>query len=654
MPSPRDATEFRPLQYRRLGAIIIGVLAGFFLIFGRLFEIQIRRHPEFLAKARQFSQTARTLEARRGEIRDRNGITVALSTPVKAIYVTPGLCSNRLDQVAESLEPLLRIPAEELTNRVRACWERASRSNVEQQKALLLRRNVPVGEWRSITTALKRETYGFSEAKLSAGEPVALRKLRRQLLFARDEQRRVYPCGESLCQVLGFVSLDTTRAGLTGVRGIERGCNQFLAGKNGLCLSQQDVVGNELPAHRTRSELPADGNHVVLTIDLRLQQIVEQALADARVRYRARGASAIVMNPTTCEILALASCPGFAPENPGDSDPETWRNTVFTDMVEPGSTLKFILLAGALDQGLMTLESRIHCEQGRFVVNKVVVRDHAPHGLLTLLEAFIKSSNIAFAKIALALGPERVYGCLTNFGLAQRTGIAFAAETPGRIDPPHTWDTMTLTRAAFGQGMSMSQLQMATAMCAIANEGRLMRPYVVSRIESPQGQLLRQFQPQLVRAVVSPRTAQQVRQALKAVVSPEGTGALAALDRYTSGVKTGTAQKSNTNGYVAGRYYSSMIGCLPADTPRVVISIALDEPQNGYYAGTVVAPVFRSIAEQVAACLEIPADKVVRALPGKALARSTPAKASTARAATTQRSGAAPRTSKALASASRR
>ena len=284
------------------------------------------------------------------------------------------------------------------------------------------------------------------------------------------------------------------------------------------------------------------------------------------------------------------------------------------------------------------------------MVNKVAVHDHAPYGLLTQRQGFAKSSNIAMAKLALALGPQRFYRCLTNFGLAHCTGVPFAAETPGRIEPPQKWSTMTLTRAAFGQGVSVSQLQMAVAMSAIANNGRLMRPWVVSRIESPRGQILQQFQPQFIRSVVSPQTAQQVKEALDAVVSPEGTGALAALDRYTVAAKTGTAQKSNTNGYLAGRYYSSMIGFFPATAPRVVISVALDEPQNGYYAGTVVAPVFRSIAEQIAACLEIPPDKVGRVPVGKVLARSTPANIPPARLTAARSSSETPSLNRTFAS----
>jgi len=649
MPSlPPPAVELRPFQYRRLAAVVLVVLAGFIWLFVRLFDTQVIRHRELVSKARQYSRITRVREPWRGEIRDRNGTTMAVSVPVKAVYLDLTLCSSRPEQIAETVGRLLGISAQQLSSRVQACLHPVGAGGLAlPQKALLLRRDVPLPEWRAIATALELETFGLGKPQLNATEQAALRKLRRRLLFARDEQYRRYPWGESLCQILGFVSTRTNRAGLVGCSGIERGCDQILAGTPGLCVSEQDAAGNELPARRTHCEAPMDGNHVVLTIDLRLQQIVEQALRAARTNYRARGASAVVMDPGTGEILALACCPGFDPHKPGASASETWRNSVFTDMVEPGSILKFIALAGVLDGGRMTLDSGIYCEQGRFVVNHVIVRDHASYSLLTIRQAFARSSNIALAKIVLALGAQRFHHYLTNFGLARSTGIPFATETPGRISSPQSWSTMALTRAAFGQGLSVSQLQMAVAMCAIANGGRLMRPWVVRRIESPQGRVLQQFQPQVVRSVISPRAAQQVKEALKEVVAPEGTGAGAALEHFTLALKTGTAQKSDSKGYLAGRYYSSIVGFLPADAPRVVISVALDEPQNGYYAGTVVAPAFRSIAEQIAVCLEIPPDKVARSLADRSLTRSKTANTPANRLAAARKSETGPRANRA-------
>jgi cell division protein FtsI/penicillin-binding protein 2 len=234
--------------------------------------------------------------------------------------------------------------------------------------------------------------------------------------------------------------------------------------------------------------------------------------------------------------------------------------------------------------------------------------------LLTVRQCFAKSSNIGFSKIALQLGPEKFYRYVTNFGFGRYTGLPFLSETPGRIDPPRMWSTMTLTRAAFGQGVSVSQLQMAIPFCVVANDGRLMRPLLVNRIEPARRQPPQRFPPTYIRSVILPRTAREVKDALKAVASRDGTGASAMLDHYSAAVKTGTAQKYDRNGYVMGRYYSSMIGFFPADTPQIVLAVALDEPQHGYYASDVVGPVFRSIAEEVAACLGIPPDKSSRPL----------------------------------------
>ena len=233
MPALPAAAEFRPFQYWRLAGIVLVVLAGFIWILAHLFDIQVIRHRELIAKARQYSQTTRVREAWRGEIRDRNGTTVALSVPVKAVYLDLTLCSSRPDQIAGTLGPLLRIPPEQLASRLRGCLQPAAPGGAAPQKALLLRRNVPLSEWRAIATALELETFGLGKPQLNAAEQAALRKLRRKLLFARDEQYRRYPCGQSLCQILGFVSTRTNSAGLVGCCGIERGCDQILAGNPG-------------------------------------------------------------------------------------------------------------------------------------------------------------------------------------------------------------------------------------------------------------------------------------------------------------------------------------------------------------------------------------------------------------------------------------
>ncbi len=580
----------------------------------RLVEIQVLRHEELSRKARRYTEARRAIEAWRGQILDCNRTVLAISVPIKRVYIAPAFCAKHVEEAARACGSWLGIAPEALARRLRACLQRLGHSG--PPKALLLKSRVSMSEWERIAQSLERETFGLCKPKMTAAEKAELSAMRRRLLFARDGQERVYPFGECLSHTVGFASAGSHGCGLLGRCGEERAFNAVLAGEDGLLVSEQDAAGNELPLRRTVEKPPRDGDNVVLTIDLRVQHILEEALAAALAQTEARGASALILRAATFEVLGAASLPNYDPQHPGVAPGESWRNPLFSDMVEPGSTLKLIALAAALDTRTRTLESTINCEQGCFIVNKVVVHDHARYGWLSLRQCFAKSSNVGFAKVALELGPERFYCYLTNFGFGRRTGVACIGEAPGRIEPPGTWTTMMLTRAAFGQGLSASPLQMAVAYGVIANGGRLMRPLLVSRIESPQGRVLQRFPPQFIRQVISPQTARDATDALKTAVLPGGTGEQAALDGYTMAVKTGTAQKSDQHGYLPGCYYSSMIGFFPADSPQVVIFVALDQPRNGYYAGSVVGPVFRSIAQQVAACLAIPPDKPALARTG--------------------------------------
>ena len=608
-------------QYRRLAGMILLLLAGFGWLGCRLYGIQVRRHRELAQKSEQFTRALRLLEPWRGQIRDRNGKVLAISGPEKTVYLNLAVAADHRDQAARTAGALLGLSAGEVARRARSHLSGTAKDAARAPAAVVLKHHVSVAEWQAIASALELEAFGYNLAKLTPREKAELNKLRHHLLFARDTQTRFYPWGECLSHVVGFAARGSNGIGLEGKCGIEKTYNALLAGTFGRCVSRQDAAGHELPQARTEHRLPADGGHVVLTVDLRLQQILERALCAGRAQSQARAASALLMDPRTGEILALASLPNFNAQDPGAAAHETWRNPVLGDNVEPGSAFKTITLAAALDLRLLTLESGIYCEKGRFTVNGVTVGDHAPYGLLSARDCFAKSSNIAFAKIALALGPSRFYRYMTNFGFGQSTGLPFFGATPGRIEPPQNWSTMALTRAAFGQGLSVSQLQMAAAVSAIANNGRLMRPLLVRQIESSRGDLCKRFGPQFLRNVVSPQTAQQVREAMKAVVAPGGTGAQAAPAGYSLAAKTGTAQKSNADGYLNGCYYSSMVGFLPADAPQIVIAVALDEPRNGYYAGAVVAPIFRSIAEQAAVCLGIPPDKAPPAPGVKAQAK---------------------------------
>jgi cell division protein FtsI (penicillin-binding protein 3) len=294
------------------------------------------------------------------------------------------------------------------------------------------------------------------------------------------------------------------------------------------------------------------------------------------------------MRPRTGEFLAWASIPMFNPH--GDVQHEIRPNRPLTDCLAPGSVFSVVTLVAALNEGVVTLEDRLQFEEGRFFYADQTLHDNQVHqGVkLTLREGFAKASSIALAKTGLKLGPTRFYHYITNFGFGQLTGVALVpGETAGWAPPPEQWDRMTPARLWIGLGLSVSQVQMTMAMGAIANSGHLMTPLMISRIESPSGQVLANFQPQVRRAVISPETARSMTAALRAVVSPEGTGQRAALDDYAVAGKTGTAQKSDELGYRSDRY--TFIGFFPADSPEVLISVVIEEPQGARAGGFVAA-----------------------------------------------------------------
>ena len=525
----------------------------------------------------------------RGDICDRQGQTLATTVPVVAIYADLTLCGNRAAAVAQTLAPLLQMSAADVASRLGASAGTAPGTPAKAKaKAVALKRNVSLADWATLTNALAQSNFGLDPQKLTPEDRTLLGNLRRRLVFPRAGVMRVFPWHERLAHVVGHVTAEADAASLKGASGIEFSFDAALSGSNA-------------PA-------TAAANRVVLTVDMRLQEIVEHALTEAVTRHSPLSASVLVVRPRTGEILAWACHPTFDPQQIGKTSPQTWRNRPVSDWVEPGSTFSIVTMAAALNEGLVKLDDRLDCEQGSFTFAGKVLHDSSPFGVLTVQEVLAKSSSIGAAKTSLRLGPERFYASITNFGFGQRTGITLPAETAGRIAPVSRWSRLSPTRIAIGQEVAVSQLQMTMALSAIANGGRLMRPLIVSRIETPQGQAVTNFSPESVRTVLRPEIAAQVIAALKSVVAPGGTGMKAALESYAVAGKTGTAQKAGPAGYLPGHYYASFLGVVPAEAPELCISVALDEPdpKTGYYGGQVAAPLFREIARQALPLLGIP------------------------------------------------
>jgi len=592
-------------HYRRVLYLTVALVTMLALMIARFFWLQVVCHEPFAREAQRLTTIRRVSEPWRGGIKDRNGRPWVWSVPVVDVYADVQVCGDYVKPVARSLGPLLGLEPRQVAH---CLYEGLLWRDGGPKQAVLLKRDVLLWECQALTQKLAQSSFGLNLAQLRRVDPEALGKLRTNAVIARDSQLRAYAPGNLSAHVVGPLRTVAGEIGHEGACGIEAAFNPALTGTPGLSVFTKDVRPNDPPPGRTQEVPAVDGDSVVLTIDLRLEQIAEAALADALARTGAKNGSVIIMRPGTGEILALACLPAFALEHPGAAPAEAWFNHPIMSLMEPGSVMKVLTLVTALDQGLLTLDHRINCENGWY--GRVKLKDHGSYGVLTVWEAFGISSDIAFAKIGLLAGPECLYHSLTNFGLNQRTGIPLPGEMAGRFKHWTHWTEHLLSRIAFGQGLGITQLEMTMAYGAVVNDGRLMKPLLVRRIERPDGQVRTRFEPVCLRTVISPQTSHLAREALKVVLLPKHTGHSAALDFRTAGGKTGTAQKATTNGYRPDVVCASFIGHAPANRPEIVVAVFLDEPKvKPHTGGVIAAPVFRVVTEQALAYLNVPPDK---------------------------------------------
>jgi cell division protein FtsI/penicillin-binding protein 2 len=424
----------------------------------------------------------------------------------------------------------------------------------------------------------------------------------------------VYPNGSLACQVLGFTGVqDKTVDGrevsqIYGCDGIELAMNSKLNGVPGWRVTETDRQQHEIVGMRDEDVEPSDGDCVVLTIDAAIQHIVEDACIQAMKDHGPKSVTGIVIRPRTGEVLAMCSLPNYDPNKPNSTSTES-RNRVITDVVEPGSTFKIVVVSGALNNHVVRLDDHFDCEHGHFAYAGHVLHDHEPYGDLTTEGIIMKSSNIGAAKIGIKLGAQVLYDYAWNYGFGQRTGIPLPGEQWGFLYPVKTWRQISLAQIPMGHGVAVTRLQMIMAMAAIANHGWLMRPMLVNRLQDRNGHVIQQYAPQRVHQVITDDTAKLMVTALKTVVTKDGTAVGAAMENYVAAGKTGTAQKAIKGVYAPGKYVSSFIGFFPADNPEVCISVVMDEPKEGYYGGLVCGPVFKDIADRCASYLNVPPDR---------------------------------------------
>lgn len=406
-----------------------------------------------------------------------------------------------------------------------------------------------------------------------------------------SERRRLYPQERLAAAILGFAGVDSQ-----GLEGIELAYDRYLRGASLEVGVSRDAYGRKIFGPGA-DEGPRHGANVVLTLDVALQYVAERALDTQVAAARAKGGLAVVLDPRTGEILALAQNPSYDPNRPARVATEFRRNRAIADAFEPGSTMKGLLAAAALEERVAKLDERFFCEQGAYRIGRRTIHDHHPHGWLTFPEIFHVSSNICAAKLGARLGVERYATILGRFGIGVRSGIDLAGEMPGIMRSRGNWKPIDLATASFGHGIAVTPLQLAVAYGTLANRGVRMRPHVVKRVVDESGAVLFENQPTVMERAVSAATAERVGLILEGVIDEKGTGKAAAVPGIRIAGKTGTAQKVDfvNGGYSSGRI-ASFVGYFPVENPALVVSVVVDEPRTSSFGGVIAAPIFREIA----------------------------------------------------------
>jgi cell division protein FtsI (penicillin-binding protein 3) len=408
--------------------------------------------------------------------------------------------------------------------------------------------------------------------------------------------------------VIGFTGMDPG-----GLEGVEKRYDATILGNTGYLVTERDALGRDIALKKgSEGKSGSKGNNVVLTLDKNVQYIAEKELALAVEKNGAKNGIAIVMEPDTGRVLAMANYPTFNPNSYAQYDATSLRNRAIADSFEPGSTFKIFLIASALEAGVIRPGDYFDCENGSYKMYGRTIHDTHKYGSLSVSEILKYSSNIGSAKIGSRLGSGRLYAALNSFGFGEKSNIDLPGEASGMLRQQAKWYGIDLATISFGQGVTATPLQIAAAVSAVANGGNLMKPYLVDRITDDNGAVLQQFQPQVRRRVISAQTARSVSRMLEGVVTEGGTGTGAMVDGYRVAGKTGTAQKAEGRGYSADKRTASFVGFVPADRPRLTILVVVDEPKTSSYGGVVAAPAFSAIAQQTLCYLNVPPDRGAR------------------------------------------
>jgi cell division protein FtsI/penicillin-binding protein 2 len=568
---------------------------GLFSIFSfRLIYLQTIKHDEYAGLAAEKHVYKQIIHAERGTILDANSEVLAHNIPVETVVADATHLNNRQAIVA-LVSHELGIPSKELAEKLD-----------NERRYIVIKREVPAA------------TANALREKLRAGNL-------RGIYFEHDATR-IYPNGSMLCHVIGFTDFDHH-----GIQGVEASMEEYLHGQDGYRFIEHNRAGQEIVPYRGQERAPRDGYQIHLTVDLGLQNIVENEIDAAMAQYFPQKATIILMRPQTGEILAMANRPHFDLNLRSEARPDQMKNRAIIDMMEPGSTFKIVAAAAALNERKVRPDSSIFCENGLWNFGGTALHDHRSFSYLSVREILIKSSNIGAAKLGLSVGEQKFYEYIRRFGFGERTGIELPGEINGLIRSPKSWSKISITRIPMGHEIGVTPLQMTVAMATIANGGKLIMPRIVKSITTSDGKSISSLSPVVLRQVISPETAREIGDALRGVVSDSGTAAAAAVPGFTIAGKTGTAQKVDPRGgYEEGKYVVSFAGYLPAEHPEFVGLVVLDDAHTSKpelnYGGLVAGPIFSHLAEKAARYLDLePHEEIRKAVPVERVEKPPPA-----------------------------
>ncbi|HBC88232.1 MAG TPA: hypothetical protein DCZ94_14875 [Lentisphaeria bacterium] len=569
-------------------AIFLFILIALIL---RIYHVQITRHEELFDKAKDTYTTTVKREGKRGEIFDINGNLLVGNKPCVDIAADPSEIkdSSKCRELAEYFQKILGIDYDSIYRRLSIKLSESGKPI----KYVIIKRSVDLEVAEKIRKEAKIKKY--------------------KCLVFENKTKRSYPKNKLLANILGFINVDGNKVVPEG--GIEKVVNTNMTPTESVSVIERSRKGFRLQGEEDKMKAVQDGNNIYLTISEPVQMIVEDELEIIMKKFNPDAAYAVMVDPYTGNILAMAQRPSFDPNDRTNMDPKAWRNRITEDTFEPGSIMKSTIVAAALDMGIVTPDTRIDCENGHWLFCGKILGEAAGHGygVIPVWEIIRKSSNIGTAKIGVMMGKYKEYETIRSFGFGQKTGIPLKPEALGVILKPDQWDGLTVSRYPIGQTFTVSPLQMTRAYCALANGGKLVELRLIDRHQNPAtGEEIKM---EIVSGSGSifknPQTHKRIVNMLKLVTQKGGTAEKAAVKGYDVAGKTGTAQKLiiNENGkkvYSNSEYFSSFIGFVPADKPAFVLLVTLDNPRPVYYGGLVAAPAFSHIAKKALRFMNIP------------------------------------------------